>query len=228
MLVRIWGCRGSLPSPGAGTVRVGGNTACVSVEADGGLVVIFDAGTGIRGLGRRLAGEGARATRIALLASHGHMDHTQGLPFFAPLHEAGRKVTLLNTPGRRTDEALLRPFDGVGFPLKVEDLAAEVVIESDGVAWLAREGLTLSTIAANHPGGSTGYRLSRAGGASGAAGTGSATAGGGVVYLTDNELRPPGRGCAEQGGLGAQQRGAVRGAGAGRGGQAVGAVPSRS
>jgi len=33
--VRFWGVRGSVPTPGQGTVRIGGNTSCVEVRADG-------------------------------------------------------------------------------------------------------------------------------------------------------------------------------------------------
>ena len=50
MQVRFWGTRGSIASAGPGTVRYGGNTSCVEVEAEGELLV-FDAGTGIRPLG---------------------------------------------------------------------------------------------------------------------------------------------------------------------------------
>jgi phosphoribosyl 1,2-cyclic phosphodiesterase len=50
MIVRYWGVRGSMAVPGPTTVRYGGNTPCVTVEADGSTIVI-DAGSGIRLLG---------------------------------------------------------------------------------------------------------------------------------------------------------------------------------
>src|SRR5690606_33937369 len=53
--VRCWGTRGSLPSPGAGTVRYGGNTSCVEMTGPAGEHLIFDAGSGIRPLGEALA-----------------------------------------------------------------------------------------------------------------------------------------------------------------------------
>ena len=52
--VTFWGVRGSIPAPGTGTVRYGGNTPCISVEleeSNGIHVVVLDAGTGIRVLG---------------------------------------------------------------------------------------------------------------------------------------------------------------------------------
>ena len=52
MRIKIWGCRGSIPSPGADTSRYGGNTTCVEVRLADGSLVIIDAGSGIRNLGR--------------------------------------------------------------------------------------------------------------------------------------------------------------------------------
>ena len=52
--IKFWGVRGSYPTPGAGTVKYGGNTACVEINA-GGRTIILDAGTGIIPLGRELA-----------------------------------------------------------------------------------------------------------------------------------------------------------------------------
>mgnify|MGYP003381432648 FL=1 len=52
--VRFWGTRGSIPTPGASTVRYGGNTPCTEVRTDDGWLIILDAGTGIRELGREL------------------------------------------------------------------------------------------------------------------------------------------------------------------------------
>lgn len=78
----IWGCRGSLASPGPRTVRYGGNTSCVEVTTADGTLVILDAGSGIRDLGTRLIGEERGPIHIVL--SHLHLDHLQGLAFFAP------------------------------------------------------------------------------------------------------------------------------------------------
>ena len=43
--VKFWGVRGSYPTPGAGTIKYGGNTSSVEVRA-GERTIILDAGTG--------------------------------------------------------------------------------------------------------------------------------------------------------------------------------------
>lgn len=95
MEVTFWGVRGSIPAPGPGTVRYGGNTSCVSVRTAGGQLLVLDCGTGARNLGLALlaadasggfrTGEGT----AAILLSHTHWDHIQGFPFFSPLYVAG-------------------------------------------------------------------------------------------------------------------------------------------
>ena len=77
--IKFWGVRGSYPTPGAGTVRYGGNTSCVEIHA-GDRIIVLDAGTGIIPLGHELAG--SRISEVVLLFSHLHHDHIQGLPFF--------------------------------------------------------------------------------------------------------------------------------------------------
>lgn len=95
MQVTFWGVRGSIPAPGPGTTRYGGNTSCVSVRTTDNALLVLDCGTGARNLGLALLAEGA-ADRFAagqgeaaLLLSHTHWDHIQGFPFFGPLYVPG-------------------------------------------------------------------------------------------------------------------------------------------
>ena len=71
--LKVWGCRGSVPAPGADTVEYGGNTSCVEVLLGDDAALVFDAGTGIRALGADLARRGIR--RIHLFLTHLHLDH---------------------------------------------------------------------------------------------------------------------------------------------------------
>src|SRR5436309_2268096 len=89
MKVRLWGTRGSLASPGAETARYGGNTACVEVRGRDGMLLVLDAGTGIRRLGATLP---ETLVRVNVLLTHLHMDHIQGLGFFTPLHDPKMEI----------------------------------------------------------------------------------------------------------------------------------------
>jgi phosphoribosyl 1,2-cyclic phosphodiesterase len=95
MEVTFWGVRGSIPAPGPGTVRYGGNTSCVSIRTRAGKLLVLDCGTGARNLGLALLADGAAdGFRVgngeaAILLSHTHWDHIQGFPFFSPLYVAG-------------------------------------------------------------------------------------------------------------------------------------------
>ena len=90
MEARVWGCRGSLASPGADTVRYGGNTSCVEVRLESGHLLILDAGTGIRPLGAAMDDEPFDELHIFL--THLHLDHLQGLGFFRPLFRPGADI----------------------------------------------------------------------------------------------------------------------------------------
>ena len=93
--VTFWGTRGSIPSPGPATVRYGGNTPCVEVRTGDGWLIILDAGTGIRELGRALVERAdGRPIQGDIFLTHAHWDHIQGLPFFRPLFQRGNRFTI--------------------------------------------------------------------------------------------------------------------------------------
>ncbi|MGB7684236.1 MAG: MBL fold metallo-hydrolase, partial [Solirubrobacterales bacterium] len=102
MKVKLWGTRGSIPSPGPETIRYGGNTSCVGVTLSDGSLLALDAGTGIRCLGLDLDDQPAR---LHILLTHLHLDHIQGLVFFAP---AFRPQTEIVIWGPASPEASLR------------------------------------------------------------------------------------------------------------------------
>jgi phosphoribosyl 1,2-cyclic phosphodiesterase len=176
MTLQFWGVRGSIPTPGPATVRYGGNTACVSVDLGHGTLLVLDAGTGIRPLGEHLA---ARDTDIFVLLSHAHWDHIQGFPFFAPIYQPHRMISIFPTRMGHTQwYPPLEQMDGMHFPVTPEDLPAQVhCLMGKGLEVFQERGCDLSWITTNHPGGGTGYRIEHAGRS--------------LVYLTDNELEPP-------------------------------------
>jgi phosphoribosyl 1,2-cyclic phosphodiesterase len=159
MRLTLWGTRGSLPSPGPETVGYGGNTACVELRGEDGSIVILDAGTGIRRLGTTLVGE---ERRIDVLLSHLHVDHIQGLGFFAPLFEEGREVHIWGPPSTTMNlrARLARYLSPPLFPVPLRELPCELFLHDvpvDG-AWEI-EGLRVSASLICHPGSSVGYRI---------------------------------------------------------------------
>ncbi|MDR1534589.1 MAG: MBL fold metallo-hydrolase [Planctomycetota bacterium] len=86
------GVRGSYPAPGSDFVIFGGNTACQEIRA-GGRLVIFDAGTGLIGLGRKLLNRGV-PPRAALFLSHCHHDHLGGLLYFKPAYLPATRLSI--------------------------------------------------------------------------------------------------------------------------------------
>jgi phosphoribosyl 1,2-cyclic phosphodiesterase len=137
--IKFWGVRGSYPTPGAGTVIYGGNTACIEMRA-GERTVILDAGTGIIPLGRELA-QTKRAREILLLFSHLHHDHTQGLPFFLPAYLPNTRLHIFGPDG--THESLAHVLEhnqsAETFPVSLREMASskdiQSVHESQVIVW---------------------------------------------------------------------------------------------
>jgi phosphoribosyl 1,2-cyclic phosphodiesterase len=127
--VRFWGVRGSYPTPGAGTIKYGGNTASAEIRA-GERTILLDAGTGIIPLGRELVKR--KNHEILLLFSHLHHDHTQGFPFFLPAYLPQTKLHIFGPDG--THESLLHVLEhnqsAETFPVRLQEMASSKDIQS--------------------------------------------------------------------------------------------------
>jgi phosphoribosyl 1,2-cyclic phosphodiesterase len=126
-LVRFWGVRGSYPTPGPHTVRHGGNTSCIEVQA-GSQTIILDAGSGIIRLGESLLRRVPHAPlHLSLLITHGHGDHLIGLPFFAPLFERRASIDFFGPSlEERSIEELVTPLMSPPyFPVDIRTLPSQ-------------------------------------------------------------------------------------------------------
>jgi phosphoribosyl 1,2-cyclic phosphodiesterase len=180
MRVRFWGTRGSCPSPGPATARYGGNTTCVELRTDDDQLVIFDAGTGIRELGRSLVSRAnGDAIRGDVFFSHAHWDHIQGLPFFTPAFQAGNHFRLWGSPSlERSLEVVLRQqMSPVVFPVAFDQLLARMEFAELAHNGHTGNGYEVRAINVRHPGGALGFRVSP-----------SHAPGRSLVFIPDNEL----------------------------------------
>lgn len=173
MKAKVWGCRGSLPSPGPENYNYGGNTSCIQVTHQNECLIL-DAGSGIQRLGKFLNPE---VEEIHILLTHLHIDHTMGLGFFLPLYNPKVKVHLYgpSTVGESLLSRLRSYFSPPLFPVRLTDLPNHPIIHE-----LNNEEFSIGDIKIHseflcHPGPTLGYRL---------------TAGKSVLaYIPDHELQ---------------------------------------
>jgi len=171
--VTFYGTRGSIPTPGETTVKYGGNTACVLIEADN-KKLIFDAGTGIKKLGEELA---LNNEPITIILSHNHWDHIQGFPFFIPAYQKNRPINIYSAPTQPVEHnAILEQMDMSTFPVPSKDLTADinVIPLMNEFKNMMINGLCVSAIKINHPNGGLAYKVSHKNKV--------------VAYVTDNEI----------------------------------------
>ena len=162
MNVRVWGARGSIPTPGAETWRYGGNTSCVQVGLSDGSTLVLDAGTGIRSLGLRMpAPEGP----IHLLLTHLHLDHIQGLMFFAPMFNPEAEVIVWGpaAPEAPLRERIARYSQRTPDPVEIRELPCEVSFkECETTEWKIGPA-TVRACSVTHRGPTLGFRIEDAG-----------------------------------------------------------------
>lgn len=177
--VQFWGTRGSIPSPGPTTVRYGGNTPCVEVRTSTGWLIVLDAGTGIRELGRSLIARANGAPiRGDIFLTHVHWDHIQGIPFFGPLFQQGNHFTIWGSKALEPalDRVVRSQMAPVVFPVAFDQLDAQIDFCALTAEQRSASGYEVRAFEVRHPGGALGYRFSEGNGAPA------------FVYISDNEL----------------------------------------
>lgn len=172
--VRFWGVRGSIACPGPETVRYGGNTPCIEIQAAGERL-IFDGGTGLRVLGQSLLSQLPASGH--LFFTHSHWDHIQGFPFFVPAFIKGNKFQIYGavspngaTIRQRLNDQMLHP----NFPVPLQIMGAQLEFNDIKIGETVKIGeVTVDNAVLQHPGEAIGYRVSWNGHA--------------VAYISDTE-----------------------------------------
>jgi len=178
--VGYWGVHGTLPTPGAGYTRYGGNTPCVSVEIGGEPLYIFDCGSGIKRLSDSIMATGSQRFSARIFISHTHWDHINTVPFFAPLYVRGNQIEIFGPyQGDLTIErAVSAQMESVYFPVTVREFGARIVFRDLREETLEFGPVRMDTMLLSHPGYCLGYKLQVRGRT--------------ICYITDNELYLPG------------------------------------
>lgn len=170
---RFWGSRGSLATPGPDTVRYGGNTSCVEVRPEDGSIVILDSGTGIRALGASM--DGSAPPRIDILLSHLHLDHLEGLGFFAPLWDPQAELHIWGPPSptRSLSDRISQYLSPPLFPVRLAEVPARIELhDAPAEPWMLGSARVIARPII-HRGPTVGYRIEDADRS--------------LAYLTDHE-----------------------------------------
>ena len=183
MKIKIWGCRGSITTPGQTTLRYGGNSTCVEVRtAEGeaaGQNIVVDAGSGVRNLGKALRRE-KKILDIRFFFTHSHWDHLVGFPFFEPAYFSDYHITFCGGPHAQDSikRYLSRQMEAPFFPVDFSLLKAKFDFRCDRTQHESGpcrfDGMEVLPAPLNHPNGGYGFKFIEAGKA--------------FVLFTDNEL----------------------------------------
>lgn len=173
MNVTLRGTRGSLATPGSETARYGGNTSCVEILGSDGTLLCLDAGTGIRQIGNHIP---PTLKRVDLLLTHLHMDHLQGLGFFAPLYNPNMEVHIWGpaSPSLSLRTRLSRYMSPPLFPIRLRDLPCTLELHEVTNDSFTIGDFTVRSSLICHPGPTVGYRIE--------------TKNSAIAYLPDHEV----------------------------------------
>jgi phosphoribosyl 1,2-cyclic phosphodiesterase len=158
--VTFWGTRGSVPCPGPSTVRYGGNTTCFEITC-GDAMFVIDGGSGLIGLGKKIAREGIKT--VDIFFTHTHWDHVCGIPFFGPAYMPDVEIRFHAGhlgPEKGLRDVLCDQMIAPLFPVPLSifnDCHYTHFAVGDVLEPLP--GVRMATRPLNHPNGASGYRI---------------------------------------------------------------------
>lgn len=183
MKIKVWGSRGSIPSPGKDTVKYGGESTCLELVTQDNKTIIIDAGSGLRKLGQQILKQN-NTNEIALMLTHAHWDHLAGFPFFRPAYFSNYKIYLC--AGGQPQDSLLKylkhQMDPPYFPVEFSKLKSKIISgcrcengNCDHKLCTTGDSIKCYSIPLNHPNGGYGFKFIEKNKS--------------FVFLTDNEIR---------------------------------------
>jgi phosphoribosyl 1,2-cyclic phosphodiesterase len=159
-VVKFWGVRGSVPTPGKDTVKYGGNTSCIEMQV-GGKRLIFDGGTGIRELGKEMMQE--MPVEAYLFFTHYHWDHIQGFPLFTPAFSKGNCFHIYGAIPPEGESMKQHFIDRVlhyNSPIPLKGMQADLQFyELEHGQKMMLHDIEIETGSLNHPNTAMGYRV---------------------------------------------------------------------
>jgi phosphoribosyl 1,2-cyclic phosphodiesterase len=179
MKIKIWGCRGSIATPGGHTIRYGGNSTCLEIRSADGELFIVDAGSGIRNLGKALRHDSG-TSQIRFFFTHSHWDHLAGFPFFGPAYSDRYTITFCSGPHAQSsiERYVSRQMEAPYFPVEFKQLRARFNFCCENPTMESRNcplgNMQCRAFPLSHPNGGHGYKFIEGGKT--------------MVFLPDNEL----------------------------------------
>jgi phosphoribosyl 1,2-cyclic phosphodiesterase len=139
-------------------MRYGGNTSCVQLTLSDGTILVLDAGTGIRSLGLALA---PSDRPLHILLTHLHLDHIQGLMFFAPMFYPQSEIVIWGpaAPEASLEDRIARYISAPLSPVEVRELPCHPSFrDAETTEWRIGSA-SIQAASVTHRGPTLGYRV---------------------------------------------------------------------
>jgi len=174
MIIRFWGTRGSIPVSGKEFVKFGGDTTCVEIRTKNDEIIIVDAGTGIRRLGKQLISE--ERFSCHMIITHAHWDHLLGFPFFRPIYKKQTRISMYGCPfaQQSVKEMVSKTMRPPYFPVYYDNIQAYIQYQGACKGNFCIDTVSITPIALSHPNRANGYKFIEDDKS--------------FVFMTDNEL----------------------------------------